>query len=82
MPDFMIELTGTHDEVQAMLNVASKVEPGCYKKKWVTPGQCNVWVRGDEVGPPNDLVAKIKREAGLKRASAPKSKEAEEPKAE
>lgn len=63
--DYMIELSGTPEDVQAMLNVASKTEPGCYKKKRVNPGLCRVWYRGDNIGQPNDLVAAIKRAAGL-----------------
>lgn len=64
--DHRLELTGTPDEVQAMLNVASKVEPGIYKKKRNTPGSVTLWYRGDAA--PSDLATAIKKRAAPKKA--------------
>jgi hypothetical protein len=63
-PDFMIELEGTPEDVQAMLNVASRIEGAvAYKKERLTSGLYRVWYRGK--GTPNDLVAAIKKRAGI-----------------
>lgn len=58
-----IELTGTPDDVQAMLNAASKVEPTIHRKQKLSPGHYRLWYTAKS--PPNDLVAAIKRRAGL-----------------
>ena len=58
-----LELIGTPEDVQAMLNAASRVEPRIFKKKRINPGHYVLWYRAKE--PPNDLVAAIKRRAGL-----------------
>ena len=72
MNDFMIELSGTPEDVQAMLNVASYIDGAkAYKKRRIHPGLCYVFYRGK--GTPNDLVLAIKRKAGLIK-SKPKSK--------
>ena len=57
----MIELTGTPDEVKAMLDVASKVEPAIFRKQRVNPGHVKLWYRGERAD--NDLVAAIKKKA-------------------
>ncbi len=70
MPDFMLELEGTPEEITAMLGVASRIDGAvAYKKKRMNDGLYRVWYRGK--GTPNDLVAAIKRRAGL---AKPKSK--------
>lgn len=64
MTDFKIELQGTPDEVQEMLNKASRIEGAtAYKKKKIGPDHYQVWYRGK--GAPNDLIAAIKKAAGL-----------------
>lgn len=73
--EYMIELEGTPEEIKAMLSVASKVEPGIFRKRRINPGLCRLWYRGEQAN--NDLVAAIKRKAGLNK---PKAKPA--PKAE
>lgn len=78
MPDFMIELKGTPEEITAMLAVASRIDGAvAYKKKPLNDGLYRVWYRGK--GTPNDLVAAIKRKAGL---TKPKAKRERKPKAE
>lgn len=59
----MIELFGTPDEITAMLNVASRVEPRIFKKRRVDAGHYILWYRAKE--PPNDLVMAIRKRAGL-----------------
>jgi hypothetical protein len=70
MADFMIELKGTPEDVQAMVNQGSRIDGAvAYKKKWINPGLCRVWYRGKRTAP-NDLVAAIKRKAGLTKSKA------------
>ena len=72
MADFSIELTGTPDDVQAMRNVASRIDGAkAYREKKITDGHYIVWYRASEA--PNDLLAAIKRKAGLTK-SKPRSK--------
>ena len=67
MADFMIELKGTPEEITKMLGVASRIDGAkAYKKKRMNDGLYRVWYRGK--GTPNDLVAAIKRKAGLTKA--------------
>lgn len=74
MADFMLPLIGTPDEVQAMRNVASRIEGAtAYREKRITDGEYHVWYRSTEA--PNDLLAAIKRKAGLtKRKSKARKK--------
>lgn len=79
MADFMIELRGTPDEIQEMLNKASRIEGvTAYRKKRISEDVYYVWYRGK--GAPNDLIAAIKREAGLvkKRTSRPRKQTPDE----
>ena len=72
LPERQVELIGKPEDVQAMLNAASRVEPRIFKKKRINPGHYILWFRAKE--PPNDLLAAIKRRAGLtKRRSTRKS---------
>lgn len=74
----MIEIFGTPEEIQKMLNAGSPTERRFYKKEPVSPGHYRLWYRSErsnELGPPNDLVAAIKRNAGLT-VRKPKAKRA------
>lgn len=77
MPDFMIELKGTPEEITAMLGVASRIDGAtAYKKKRINDGLYRVWYRGK--GTPNDLVAAIKRKAGLTKAKRARKAKADD----
>ncbi len=81
MADFMIELKGTPEEITAMLGVASRIDGAvAYKKKRMNDGLYRVWYRGK--GTPNDLVAAIRRRAGLAKPKAPRKVQAKKVKAE
>lgn len=72
MADFMLELKGTPDDVLKMRNVASRIEGAtAYRERRINDGLYYVWYRSTEA--PNDLLAAIKRKAGL---TKPKSKPA------
>ena len=81
MADFMIDLEGTPDDVQAMVDKGSRIDGAvAYKKQWINPGLCRIWYRGKR-NAPHDLVAAIKRKAGLvkpkaKRVSKPREADA------
>lgn len=78
MADFYLDLEGTPDDVLAMRNVASRIDGAtAYREKRFSDGHYRVWYRSTEA--PNDLMAAIKRKAGLakRRSRARKS----EPKA-
>ena len=64
MPDLSVDIQGTPEEVQAMIDVSHKVEPSCYQKKKIGPGHYKLWYRGD-AGSQNDFVQAMRRKAGL-----------------
>ncbi len=81
MVDFMLELEGTPEEITKMLAVASRIDGAkAYKKKRMNDGLYRVWYRGK--GTPNDLVAAIKRKAGLTKPKAARKAPAKKVKVE
>jgi hypothetical protein len=80
MPEYSITIKDTPENVQKMLNAASKIEPlhdgnkrGFFKKKRLSPGEVVLWYRvpsGENV--PNDLMTAIKKRAGLMKPKPPR----------
>lgn len=60
-PEFQIDLVGDPDDVQAMLKVASRVEPAIFKKQWIDEGHLILFYRADELR--TDLLDALKRAA-------------------
>lgn len=73
MADFALDLIGTPEDVLKMRNVASRI-PGAtaYREKRVNDGHYIVWYRSTDA--PNDLLAAIKRKAGLVKSKPRKVK--------
>ena len=76
MADFMLPLKGTPEDVLAMRNVASRIEGAtAYREKRISDGEYHVWYRSTEA--PNDLLAAIKRKAGLTKPKRTRKAKAE-----
>lgn len=79
MPEYSITIEGTPEEVQALLNVGSKVEPRFCRKKRISPGKVVLWYKVPEgENAPNDLLAAMKRRAGLTKPKARKAKKVDD----
>jgi hypothetical protein len=79
MIEGQISITGTPDEVQAMVGAASKVDSRFYRKDKISDSQYVLWYRAaaDEAPNSTDLLAAIRKAAGVKEARPPKK--ADEP---
>ena len=79
MIDGQITITGTPEDVLAMVGAASKVDSRFYRKDKISDVQYVLWYRAaaDQVPDTTDLLAAIRKAAGLRDPRPPKK--ADEP---